>query len=235
MNIKNRYSWAAGFIIGIFALQGNAAESWNLENNSVTYSVSVANIPLGSTETKVNLSKLNLTEVATQEGWGTGVDVALSSVVLSMNGVIVGSIYYWNRSAETVSPTFVVSGTSALRYGLDATSPESYSSSTPMGVIAPNGEYSEPNVSIAGSAAPKTVTITEGLERFLGAGTIETIAVFPVTGIFESGGTRFATEISLLGSADISITYNYVPEPSSVALLTMGFAALALRRKRKTV
>ena len=235
MNIKNRYSWAAGFIIGIFALQGNAAESWNIGNNSVTYSVSVADIPLGSGETTVNLSKLNLTEVATREGWGTGVEVALSSVVLSMNGVVVGSIYYWNRSTETVSPTFVVSGTSTLRYGLDATSPESYSSTTPMGVIAPNGEYYDPNVSIAGSATPKTVTITEDLNRFLGDGTIATIVSFPVTGSFTSGGTKFLTEISLAGSADIAITYNYVPEPSSVALLTMGFAALALRRKRKTV
>ena len=237
MNIKNGCCLAIGLVIGIFALHVSAATSWDEGNNKVTYSVLQENIPLGSTQTKVYLSQLNLSEVATREGVGTAADYALSSVVLSMNGIVVGSIYYLNKSTETVSPTFLVSGTSSLSYGSDATESENYSSSTPMGVIAPNGEYDDPNVSIAGSVAPKTVTITEDLGRFLGYETIETIVSFPVIGTFESGGTRFLAEISLLGSADISVTYNYgyVPEPSSAALIMLGGAVLALRRKRKTV
>ena len=246
MNIKNRYSWAAGFIIGIFALQGNAAESWNVANNRVTYSVFQDNFELGTLPNdggnlwkNVSLSQLNLSQVASQEGVGTAANYALSSAVLSMNGIVYGTIYYKNNSESTVTPTFKVSGTSLLEYGSDATPDESYSRTAAIGTIAPQGEYSDTAVSIAGSATPKTVTITEDLERFLGTGTIVTRAAFPVDGYFTTGGTDFDSTVALQGKADITITYNYtydpVPEPSSVALITLGFAALALRRKRKTV
>ena len=241
MNIKNRYSWAAGFIIGIFALQGNAAESWNIGNNSVTYSESLANIALGGTGMQVALSQLNLSTVATKENVGTAADYVLSSVVLSMNGVVVGSIKYDNFDTYTVSPTFTVTGSSTLSFGSDVTAPESYSSSTPIGEVAAGGTYSDPNVSIVGSVAPKTVTIEKTIDRdlseYLGDKTILTTVAFPVTGAFVTEGTDFSTRVALKGSADIQITYNYeyVPEPSSVALITLGFAALALRRKRKTV
>jgi len=236
MNIKNGYCLRVGLVIGIFALHGNAAESWNIGNNSVTYSVSLTGIDIAESETSVSLSKLNLSEVAVRENVGTAANYALSSVVLSMNGVIVGAIYYQNNSSVTRSPTFVVTGSSGFSFGSDATASESYSLTTPLSVPK-DGVYSDSSVSIAGSVEPKTVTITEGLDRFLGDGTetIMTMATFDLSANWLNTGANTVSWNTLTGSADISITYNYVPEPSSVALLTLGCAVLALRRKRKTV
>ena len=240
MNIKNRYSWAAGFIIGIFALHGNAAESWNIENNSVTYSVFVENIELGFGKNEiVKLSQLSLSEVASWERVGTSANYGLSSVVLSMNGLVYGTIYYKNNSSSATQPYFVTTGNSRLTYGSVSTPDESYADAVPIGTVAAFGSYTDNDVSIVGSATPKTVEITTDLNRFLGTGTIDTTAAFPADGYFSTGGSDWNANVALRGSADITITYNYtwdgVPEPSSMALVTLGCAVLALRRKRKTV
>lgn len=232
MNIKKGICWGIGLMIGMFVLHVSAAQSYQTAGNYVTESVFQDNFSLGQSE-NVYLSQLDLNEVASREGVGTAANYVLSSVVLSMNGVVYGSIYFKNNSVSPVSPSFRVLGESRLTFGTAVTPDESYSKTTPIGTIAPGGEYTE-QINIMGSATPKEVTITDDLQRFLGAGTIETIASFPVDGWFSSGGTDWTSTVALQGKADIAITYNYeyVPEPSSVALITLGCVVLALRRKR---
>lgn len=237
-----KHNWGVGLLAGFCALHVYAAPTWDVANNKVTYSVFQDNFALGqdgdgnNLTKSVFLSKLDLGQVASQEGVGTAANYLLSSVVLSMNGVVYGTVYFKNNSGSPVTPTFKVSGYSELAYGTDVTAPESYSRTTSIGTIPSGGVYSDTQVSIAGSATPKTVTITEDLGRFLGTGSIETIGAFPVDGYFSSGGTSFDATVSLQGKADISVTYFYdytaVPEPTSMALVTIGCAVLALRRKR---
>ena len=232
----NKYLNLFGLSVVLFSIQVFAATTWDLDNNRVTYSVFQDNFQLGSKITKsVALSQLNLSEVAVQEGLGTAVNYTLTSVVLSMNGTVYGTIYLKNNSASTVEPTFMVMGSSKLSFGSSSTPSEYYNQEVPIGTISAGQEYSE-NVTIVGLASPSSVNITQDLAQFLGTGTIETLGTFPVNGFFDSAGTDYNAVISLQGKADIAVTYNYeysaVPEPTSMALVALGCAALALRRKR---
>jgi len=143
-----------------------------------------------------------------------------------------------NTGVSSLSPRYAISGQSMITYGSASTSDENYSGTVLFPSIAPAATYTMENINVAGSATPQTVTITEDLSRFLytgvGSATIETIGAFPVFGTFTVGGTKVLADISLQGKADIAVTYNYtaVPEPTSFALITLGCAVLALRRKR---
>lgn len=190
----------------VMSVPALAATTWDIANNRVTYSVFEDNFQLGSKVTKsVLLPKLNLSEVATQEGLGTAVNYTLASVVLSMNGTVYGSIYLKNNSALTVEPTFMVMGSSQLSFGSVSTPSEYYNQEVPIGTISVGQEYSE-NLSFTGSAVPSSVNITQDLTRFLGSGTIEAIGSLPVNGFFSSAGSDYNAVISLQGKADISVT-----------------------------
>jgi len=241
MNQCKRLRWYVTLMIVTFAIHVPAAESWDIGNNSVTYSVFQDDFALGQDDNgnnltkSVSLSKLDLGAVASHEG-GTAANYMLSSVVLSMNGTVYGTIKVTNTGASSVSPRYSIIGQSTLTYGSNSTSDENYSGTVTFGAIVPGGDYTK-TVNVLGSSTPQTVTITEDLSRFLytgvGSATLETIGSFPVYGYFSTGGTMITADIALQGKADIAVTYNYVqvPELTSFTLLTLGCVILALRRK----
>jgi hypothetical protein len=239
MNQCKLLRWGSALVVGTLTMYVSAGTSWDINNNNVTYSVFQDNFELGQDDNGVNitktvsLSQLDLSEVASREGIGTAANYMLSSVVLSMNGTVYGTIKVINTGASSVSPRYVINGQSTLTYGSATTPDEGYSGTVVFPAISPGGEYIK-EVNVVGSVTPETVTITEDLARFLGTGTLETIGAFPVYGYFTTGGTMVLADIALQGKADISVTYNYsqVPEPTSFALLIVGCAVLALRRKR---
>lgn len=216
----------------------HAAESvlWNTANNSVTYSTSINNLTLGSTATLVSLSQFNSQAVAAQEGGSAG-QYTLSSAVLTLDGSVYGTIVFHNNGPISVSPTYDFSGYSKLTYGAYSTPKEYYDgNAVALGTVDPGAEVSVP-VSSSGDGAVSTANITSALASFIGSSTIETSLYFPVTGLFDSGGTVFTTTLALRGSADVSVTYSYaydpIPEPTSLALLGFGCAALLTRRRFK--
>ena len=214
---------------------------WDIANNRVTYSVFQDNIELGDhSSTTIALSQLNLAEVATQEGGGTSQDYLLTSAVLAINGTVYGSIYYKNKSSTSTQPTFKISGYSDLKFGTDVTKPtdvtepETYFSNTSLGTMLPSAQFTK-DLSIAGTPNGQSMTIVDDLARFVGTGNIQAVAAFPVDAYFTSFGTDYEAIIAMKGKADISVTYNYVPEPTGAALLSIGSLVIALRRKRVAV
>jgi hypothetical protein len=210
---------------------------WDIANNRVTYSVFQDNIVLGDkSKTTIDLSRLNLAEVATQEGRGASQDYLLTSAVLAINGTVYGSIYYKNKSSTSTEPTFKISGYSDLKFGTDVTEPETYFSNTSLGTMLKDVPYNKV-LSVGGAPNGQSMTIVDDLARFVGTGNIQAVAAFPVDAYFTSYGTDYESVIQMKGKADISVTYNYeyVPEPTGAALLSIGSIVIALRRKRVAV
>lgn len=236
-----QFRWAFVFFAFSVSLSATfAAETidWST-SGQVTYSTSVTSIPLGeeAASTQINLSQFNSAAVAQAKG-GNANEYTLSKVVLSINGSIYGSVEYVNNSSVDNTPKFKIHGTSALTFDNVSTSDESYSKIITYPTIAAGERYTK-QISESGSGTVSTPEITSDLQRFIGNGTIATYADFPVDGYFSVYGTDYTSKVAVMGAADVSVTYYYaynpVPEPSTLALLGFGCAAVLARRRRKAV
>lgn len=209
---------------------------WDVENNMVTYAASVDNVLLGAGGTaNVNLSQFNNAWAAAQAG-GLASEYTLLYAVLTLDGSIHGTINFYNNSASTAYPQLIVTGGSGLSYGDDQTSAEQYPLVTALGAVAPGNSLVNHAVTLAGtSGSVSSPNITEDLVRFLGDGTIATVADFTQVMPQLTIGNDQTGSLNLVGFASVSISYYYdytmVPEPSSFVLITLGCAVLMGRRR----
>lgn len=212
-----------------------AAESadWGTPGQ-VTYSIFIDSIQLGdeALSKEINLSQFNSATVAQSRG-GNANDYTLSSVVLTMDGTIAGTVEYVNNSSIDNTPKFKISGSSALMFDNVSTLGENYTQIITYPTIAAGDKYTTP-ISVVGTGAVRTPEITADLQRFIGNGTIATYADFPVDVFFSVYGSDYTSTIAVMGKADVSVTYYYntVPEPSTLALLGFGCAVILIRRRK---
>jgi len=223
-------------MIPLSFVRATETATWDTANNAVTYAVSVDHISLGTDPVYVALSQFNAAAAATQEGGSAG-DFTLTRVILSLDGSVYGSILFQNNGPVAVSPTYDFSGYSRLTYGGYSTGREYYDGNiVSLGTVASGSQVSSP-VSSSGDGAVSTPDITTALSSFIGGNTITTSVFFPVGGLFGSAGTDFTTTLALQGLANVSVTYYYdqVPEPSALALVSFGCAAILTRRRFKKI
>jgi len=211
---------------------GEETASWDLANNTVTYSTEST---FGrNTPTSVALSQFNSLSVAAQEGGG---DFILSKVVLTLDGSINAVLTYENTTASSQDVTVQsVGGGSWFTYApLNITSAtENYAISHDFGTVASGASVvvGDPDpIQASGSGAVSSGDITTDLAGFLGDGSIQTTVTFG--SMFWDWGAEGSKNETLVRSAEMSVTYDYdaVPEPTGVSLFLIGAAALLLRRR----
>jgi hypothetical protein len=184
----------------------------------------------------------------------------LNNVALSLDKVVLGAgqtladvqvSFSWlfnstgnltNTSATTQSFSFSETTQFTLTAGLGApasflTAPLVNSGSTPLVpfTLAPgaSGLFSE-----SLTLGPSSTTITTGLADFLGPGTFNAQASTLTGETFIGGGGNIAAALTTTAAPSITITYDFtrgVPEPSTWAMMILGFAGLgfmAYRRKQ---
>jgi len=77
-----------------------------------------------------------------------------------------------------------------------------------------------------------SVLYNSGLEPYIGSGTVnfDLVGSAWFVGIFPSGNVN--SEVSTLGAGNVTVTYEYVPEPATVCLLGLGVLSLIRRKHR---
>jgi hypothetical protein len=215
----------------------HAAESvvWD-GDTKVTYSRYVDNLTLGSTPTAVNLSQFSATKLAEHFSADPGI-FTLTKAILSIDGTVYGTVWFQNNDSESRSatPTFnVTGGNSKLTFGGQSTPIQYFNDGVEIGSVAA-GQRIDTSVSVTGSGGAVTKSyITDALAAFIGNGDITTSATLKGAGAFYVEGISASTSgFDLYGAANVSVTYEYVPEPSTLALLGFGCAALLTRRRSK--
>lgn len=216
----------------------HAAESvvWDDANNKVTYTRFTDGQTLGDAETSVNLSQFSATKMDQHFGNGGLVSFTLTKAILSIDGSIYGEVWFQNNDAtKTATPSFeVTQGRSWLTFGGQTTPTQYFNDGVPIGSVAPGQRVdTSVNVSATGDAVTQTY-ITTALAQFIGNGEITTAATVKGAGAFYVSNISGSTSgFDLLGASNVSVTYEYVPEPSTLALLGFGCTALLARRRVK--
>lgn len=226
----------AMFLIPMALLHATETAYWDVGNNTVTYVTKVSGLTDGASQT-VYLSKFNSAN-AIAAGEAAGKTYTLTSIVLSIDGAISGTLSFQNNTAGSLSvgeayvttdlshKGFVLtSGGTVLKESITYTDPHA-----PFSVAA----NSTVNHSFTDETGTKvyTPTISSALEAYTGSGTFASTVYqkFYVSASADAG--ILMGLVGTVGAADVSITYNYVPEPSTLVLLGLGCAAVASRRRR---
>lgn len=219
----------------------HAAETaiWDTANNTVTYSDNVAGVLANGAAKTVNLSQFDASDVAAAEGQsGT---YTLTRVVLTVDGSLSGSFNFVNTSGGALNLySASLAAGSRMKFTVGSQSASEYFSYTIPDIdidnpyaIAGNTTYA-PDFATSGPGAA-TRSITTDLASYIGSGQLATLINLTVlTSTVKDTGISDSVSASGAGTVSLQYFYDYtpVPEPTTLALLSFGCAALLVRRRK---
>ncbi len=207
---------------------------WDTFNNTVTYSDSAAGIISYGDIMSLSLSKFN-SDNAISAGAASGITYTLSKVILSIDGQIAGEFSYFNSqtSSRDVSSSALRSMTAFTLTANAIDAREYFAYTVPnMPITVDAGATVTRVFASEGSGGTTTITDALRLSDFTGNGTfVSSVSLQAEDTTTKQSG--IFSGLTASGNASISVTYQYVPEPTSLALLGMGFAAILTRRRFK--
>jgi len=249
--MKQLFRFVAVYIFSVSFSTVFAAETVSWGEGTVTYSDSV-HMALESATQTLNLSQFNAAAVAAEKG-GSANEYTLTKVVFSINGSISGVVEFENESTSVAQGVSVYASDrndpsgnklvwSQVRYG-GYSAVENYDPYKFFSTVGADSDvdpdwagddYGRFDVNDAGTGAASSADITSDLASYNGTGQLVTSVDFQ--GVWTAENLpNSVLRSDVYGDATVSVTYYYsgVPEPSTLALLGFGCAALLTRRRRK--
>lgn len=250
MKTRAKLAMAASLGLGLAVMQAQAAETvtWGtwapsgvpgVQVNTVTYQNSAAGIVSGASATEILLSQWNMATMDAHEG-GSGLGIyELTSAILSINGSAVGSFVFVNNNAfaATVESAGLTKSSAFTVTAGGTTATESFYQDAAGFPLELNANETLPvtGVAFAGAGIASKSVAAGDLANYIypgfGSDKLTSLVTLNGSGLFGLDEEVSAKLTALLGSADVSIQYTYVPEPTSLALIGLGLAAVALRRR----
>ena len=244
-------------LLGVRTVSAETSFDWTDQaNNSFTVTQTLSVTPLsGGTISAQQINMNSLAETYSVNGVQSGVDYSLVSVVVSVQLVSNDGVE-WQLSNTSGGPIYGLEVDWAKDYSIPitlgemTTDPLAVTALTALSIteddnvnISAGGSYTPPNTQLTSSAS--TVTISQDssvgnldLAAFMTDTDGSTVTLGTTGTLSESIDPGVENYIRATINPNLSlrvtITYNVVPEPTSLALLMTG-AAFLLRRRRKLV